>query len=469
MNDRFLPLTRRGLRSFQSGIGLMALCMLVEGIRLYVTALSFNAGLSLRWLQPVVASMGGVASGLMLVGVLFMTACPAGAGVAPWGIGILALSALASLWPVVVYAADLSFGALGGPIGNTGTGILAIEVALFAGMLAALCRWIALVERRDAVSVVSVLRAAKGAIGADQTALWEALAGRCNRLFQGATTFLIVLLIVALLMSPLNPLPALQPMRQPLLALLGGFAVLLWGIVLLLRVVGAVWGVDQACRRSARLAAGEERDWGDVAAERFGAAGIVAGTLALGGLVANHWAEQVLAPGWVDRHMKELVGDRPLGGRSAAVGQAAPAMTMKTIDGETVRLKDLAGKVVVLNFWATWCPPCVAEIPDLARLAKEVNQEGGVVIGISDEDVDTIRSFVASRDMPYALVSGSDWPAPFESIRAIPVTYFLDGEGTIREELVGGSSYEVFRRAFDAAKAPPSPLADPAAAAGVGP
>ena len=91
------------------------------------------------------------------------------------------------------------------------------------------------------------------------------------------------------------------------------------------------------------------------------------------------------------------------------------------------------------------------------------------MIGISDEDVDTIRSFVASRDMPYAIVAGSGWPAPFNTIRAIPVTYFLDGAGTIREEFVGGSSYEVFRRAFDAAKAPLSPLAGPAAAAGVGP
>lgn len=466
MNDRFLPLTRRGLRCFQSGIGLAVLSMVVVGIQLYVTALSPGAALSLRWLQPVVASMGVVASGLMLVGVLFMTACPGEAGVAPWGIGLLALSALASLWPVVVYAADLPFGALSGPIGNTGTGILALEVALFAGMLAALCRWIALVKRRDAVSFVSALRVAEGGIGADQVAVWETLAGRCNRLFQGATTFLIVLIFVALLMSPLNPVPSLQPMRQPLLAILGGFAVLLWGIVLLLRVVGAVWGVDQAFRRSARLAAGEERDWGDVAAERFGAAGMVAGTLALGGLVASHWAEQVLAPGWVDRHMKEFVGDRPLAGRSAAVGQAAPAMDMKTIDGETVRLEDLAGNVVVLNFWATWCPPCVAEIPDLARLAKEVNQEGGVVIGISDEDLDTIRSFVASRDMPYAIVAGSGWPAPFESIRAIPVTYVIDASGTIREEFVGGQSYEAFRRAFDAAKLPLPSQAVPGPAAG---
>ena len=464
MNDRFLPLTRRGLRCFQSGIGLAALGMLVAVILLYVTALSFNAGLLLRWLQPVLASMGGVASGLMLVGVLFMTACPAEAGVARWGIGLLTLSALASLWPVVVYAADLPFGALSGPIGNTGTGILAIEVALFAGMLAALCRWMALVERRHAVSFASALQASESPIAADHAAVWETLAGRWKRLFQGVMTFLIVLLFVALLVSPFNPVPSLQPMRQPLLAILGGVAMVLWGIVLLLRVVGAVWGVDQAIRRSARLAAGEERDGGDLAAERFGAAGIVAGALALGGLVANHWAEQVLAPGWVDRHMKELVGDRPLGGRSAAVGQAAPAMTMKTIDGETVRLADLAGKVVVLNFWATWCPPCVAEIPDLARLAKEVNQEGGVVIGISDEDVDTIRSFVASRDMPYAIVAGSDWPAPFKTIRAIPVTYFLDGEGMIREEFVGGRSYEAFRRAFDAAKTPLPPLADPAAA-----
>ena len=465
MNDRFLPLARRGLRCFQSGIGLTALSQLVGGIQLYVTALSFNAGLALRWLQPVVASMGVVASGLMLVGVLFMTACPAEAGVARWGIGLLTLSALASLWPVVVYAADLPFGALTGPIGNAGTGILAIEVALFAGMLAALCRWMALVERRRAASFVSALSAAETSIEVDQAAVWATLAGRWQRLFQGVMTFLIALVIVALLVSPFNPVPSLQPMRQPLLAILGGVAMVLWGIVLLLRFVGAVWGIDRAIRRSARLAAGEERDGGGVAAERFGAAGMVAGALALGGLVANHWAELVIAPGWVDRHIKELVGNRPLGGRSAAVGQAASAMTMKTIDGETVRLEDLAGKVVVLNFWATWCPPCVAEIPDLARLAKEVNQEGGVVIGISDEDVDTIRSFVASRDMPYAIVSGSDWPAPFESIRAIPVTYFLDGAGTIREELVGGSSYEVFRRAFDAAKAPLPALADPAAGA----
>ena len=95
MNDRFLPLTRRGLRCFQSGIGLAALGMLVAVILLYVTALSFNAGLLLRWLQPVLASMGVVASGLMLVGVLFMTACPAEAGVARWGIGLLTLAALA--------------------------------------------------------------------------------------------------------------------------------------------------------------------------------------------------------------------------------------------------------------------------------------------------------------------------------------------------------------------------------------
>lgn len=172
-----------------------------------MTALSFNAGLSLRWLQPVVAS------GLMLVGVLFMTACPAEAGVARWGIGILALSALASLWPVVVYAADLSFGALSGPIGNSGTGILAIEVALFAGMLAALCRWMAQVERRRAASFVSALSAAETSIEVDQAAVWETLAGRWKRLFHGATTFLIVLLFcraprVALQSCPLSPADA---------------------------------------------------------------------------------------------------------------------------------------------------------------------------------------------------------------------------------------------------------------------
>ncbi len=326
MNDRFLPLTRRGLRCFRSGIGLAALCMLTGGIQQYVTLLSPGAGLSLRWLQPVVASMSVVASGLMLVGVLFMTACPAEAGVARWGIGILSLSALASLWPVVVYAADLPFRALSGPIGNAGIGLTAIQTVLLAGMLGALCRWMASVDRRAAACSGSALHSPEGAIETDPGAVWDTLAGRCQRLVHGATTFLVALVIVALLASPFNPVPSLQPMRQPLLAILGGFAVLIWGIALLLRVVGAVWGVDRAVRRSARLAADEERDRGGLTAERFGAVGIVAGALALGSLVANHWAEQALAPGWVDRHMKELVGNLPLelvGGSSYEVFRRA--------------------------------------------------------------------------------------------------------------------------------------------------
>jgi hypothetical protein len=180
---------------------------------------------------------------------------------------------------------------------------------LLAGMLGALCRWMASVERRAAACSGSALHSPEGAIETDPGAVWETLCGRCQKLFHGATTFLIAVVIVALLASPFNPVPSLQPMRQPLLAILGGFTVLIWGIALLLRVVGAVWGVDRAIRRSARLAADEERALSGASGERFGAAVVVAGALALGGLVANHWAEQALAPGWVDRHMKEFVGN----------------------------------------------------------------------------------------------------------------------------------------------------------------
>ena len=111
-----------------------------------------------------------------------------------------------------------------------------------------------------------------------------------------------------------------------------------------------------------------------------------------------------------------------------------------------------SGEVVVLNFWATWCGPCVAEIPDLVQLATEIEREGGVVIGISSEEPDAVRAFVAAQKIPYQMLTGSFWPPPFDRINSVPTTFIIDASGRIRKTMVGKRSYAEFRRAFDAVK-----------------
>lgn len=161
----------------------------------------------------------------------------------------------------------------------------------------------------------------------------------------------------------------------------------LWGLVMLVRFARKVWAVDRAFTQTTRDAAESGPAWGHIPAERLAAGSLAAGILALGGFVANQWAETTLAGDWTARRLRELVDTAAAGAAPGpSVGRVAPAMAMQTIDGETIRLTDYAGRVVVLNFWATWCPPCVAEIPDLARLAREIEGEGGIVIGISMED-----------------------------------------------------------------------------------
>lgn len=467
MQARSLPLTRRGVRSFHWGLQVLA------GVLIAGFLLSFVAG-ALPGGFAVVRAMGNVlpwlrtaASLLMLLGILLATAAPAEARVAPWGIAILLLSALSYGWPVVVYAADLPFVALAGPFGDLGVAATLLQGVLFAGLLATLCRWVATIERRDVEGAAAAPGGAPGATEAADVVAWESLAGRSRRLFHAGSLFLAIGFVLAFLASRLNPFESLRPLGNPAAALLAGAGMVVWGLVLLVRFARTVWAVDRAFAQSARREEGGDPAWSGMPADRLAAGSLAAGILALGGFVANQWAATTLAGDWTARHIREIVGDGPSGGAGGtSVGRAAPAMGMRTIDGETIQLADRSGGIVVLNFWATWCPPCVAEIPDLVRLAKEIEAEGGIVIGISDEDPATIRSFVAARDMPYRIVSGSGWPAPFDAIRAIPATYVIDAAGTIRAEFVGARSYEEFRRAYEAAKEPaavrrpPDPVAE---------
>jgi peroxiredoxin len=128
------------------------------------------------------------------------------------------------------------------------------------------------------------------------------------------------------------------------------------------------------------------------------------------------------------------------------IGTEAPELTVTTLDGETMSLSSLRGKRVVLDFWATWCPPCRKEIPHFIRLRSETSSDELIIIGLSSEDAETIQQFAAENGINYPLSAGrSDLPAPYSQVRSIPTTFFIDENGCITDVAVGYHDFESLR------------------------
>ncbi len=112
----------------------------------------------------------------------------------------------------------------------------------------------------------------------------------------------------------------------------------------------------------------------------------------------------------------------------------APNFVLKTAEGQTIELKKLEGKVVIVNFWATWCGPCRAEIPGFINVYKKYQSKGLEIIGISlDSDGwDAVKPYVQRAKIPYPIVMGNgDVADAYGGITAIPVTFILDRKGAI--------------------------------------
>ncbi len=120
--------------------------------------------------------------------------------------------------------------------------------------------------------------------------------------------------------------------------------------------------------------------------------------------------------------------------------EEAPAYTLVTLAGDTVRSSDLEGKVVVLNFWATWCGPCRLEMPSLQRLHERRAEDGVVVLGLATDvgGEAPIRSFLRERGITYP-VGRATWEQrrAFGGIPGIPTTFIVDRSGVVRHKVVG--------------------------------
>jgi thiol-disulfide isomerase/thioredoxin len=139
--------------------------------------------------------------------------------------------------------------------------------------------------------------------------------------------------------------------------------------------------------------------------------------------------------------------------RSAAAAESsrpsAPAWSLPDVNGKTVRSSDFKGKVVLLDFWATWCPPCRDEIPGFIELQEQYGDQGLVVVGVSLDEggAAVVKRFMQRFKMNYPVVMGDEKVAnDFGGIRGIPTTFVLDREGRIVSRHVGFAEKEVFER-----------------------
>ena len=116
-----------------------------------------------------------------------------------------------------------------------------------------------------------------------------------------------------------------------------------------------------------------------------------------------------------------------------------PALTLKTLDGRTLSSAQWRGKVTLINFWATWCPPCRAEIPDLVAL-QDKYRDTLQIIGVSEDEAppEDVKRFAAAHKVNYPIVMTSKELAKlFPGVRALPTSFVLDREGRLVQKHVG--------------------------------
>lgn len=121
--------------------------------------------------------------------------------------------------------------------------------------------------------------------------------------------------------------------------------------------------------------------------------------------------------------------------RVVNAGDTAPGFSIKADSGQTVSLPNFGGKILVLNFWATWCPPCVQETPSLSRFAAEYANKGVVVLGVSvDKDVKAYEAFLQRFRPAFLTARDSQLHADYGTFM-YPETYIIDSQGKVLKKI----------------------------------
>jgi cytochrome c biogenesis protein CcmG/thiol:disulfide interchange protein DsbE len=141
---------------------------------------------------------------------------------------------------------------------------------------------------------------------------------------------------------------------------------------------------------------------------------------------------------WLGRRASEQAVADSMAGQ----GKAAPDFVLKDLAGRPVRLSDLRGQVVLVNLWATWCPPCRVEMPDLAALYQAHQAEEFIILGVDDQErKETVSEFLAQNPLPYPILLDPDSRvARAYGVSFLPASFLIDRRGVLRTTLPGQST-----------------------------
>ncbi|WP_099158198.1 TlpA family protein disulfide reductase [Virgibacillus ndiopensis] len=134
----------------------------------------------------------------------------------------------------------------------------------------------------------------------------------------------------------------------------------------------------------------------------------------------------------------------PPGKSGIEPGNTAPDFQLKTLAGETIKLSDLRGKKVMVNFWATWCPPCKEEMPEIQRFYEKYKDEIKIIAVNTESNVGKVRKFVDEYGYSFSVLLDKDMSVSDNyMVSALPTTYFIGTDGKIQQQRkVGPMTYD---------------------------
>jgi thiol-disulfide isomerase/thioredoxin len=152
------------------------------------------------------------------------------------------------------------------------------------------------------------------------------------------------------------------------------------------------------------------------------------------------WAERAL---WAFVLGLFVVRFGPQAGAAAGFGRelgSMPQFRIETLDGDLISSEDVEGKVVLVNFWATWCGPCRLEMPGFQGVYEDYKDEGFVILGLSTDrgDLSTVTEFLEARGVEYPVaMSTRELEIAFAGIRGLPMSFLIDRDGIIQNRVYG--------------------------------
>ena len=158
----------------------------------------------------------------------------------------------------------------------------------------------------------------------------------------------------------------------------------------------------------------------------------------------------ILGAGWI-WVSRDPAGDSTQGElRAPQEGFRAPDFTLETFNGESFTLSELRGSAVLVNFWASWCPPCRSEMPAMQRVYEDFQDQGFIILAVNSTHQDNLGdavTFAQVRELSFPILLDQDGAAGAAyDVRSLPTSFFIDSQGVIQDVVVGGPMSEALLR-----------------------